>query len=108
MELLFDAASTSDVEERDVVQSTSSEYWDRVFLTANGHSNLRPPDASSDLDMEGTAEPVVRVIHRNRLMTGGCVRLRCTIGLPPSQEASFCVPLYNSRHPLRLRMSLSA
>jgi hypothetical protein len=105
MELLFDAASTSDVEEREILESAGSQYWNRA---ANSHPNLRPPDASSDLDMEGTDDPMVRVVHRNRLVTGGCVRLRCTIGPPPSQETSFCILLRNSRHPLRPHMSLSA
>ena len=105
MDLLFDAASTSDVGERELLESASLEYWDRVLLTANGHPNQRPPDASSDLDM---ADSMVRVIHPNRSTTGGCVRLRCIIGLPPSQETSFCILLYSPHRPLRLHMSFSA
>ena len=115
MDLLFEAASTSDVEERDLLESASSEYWDRALLIANRHPNVRLPDASSDLevkDMEGVAaDSMVRVIYQNRSMTGGCVRLRCTIGPPPSQETpfpSFSTLLYNLRHPHRLHMSLSA
>lgn len=102
MDLLFDAASTSDVGERELLESASSEYWDRVLLTPNGQPNQRPPDASSDFDM---TDSMVRVIHPNRSMTSGCVRLRCIIGPPPSQEASFCI----HHRPLRLHMmSLSA
>ncbi|KAF8270661.1 Mus7/MMS22 family-domain-containing protein [Lactarius quietus] len=71
MELPFDVASTSDLEERDLIASSSSQYWDRALVAANGHLNLRPPGASSDLDindMEGTADSMVRVIHQNSSM----------------------------------------
>ncbi len=104
---LLDAASTSDVDERELLESASSEYWERAHLTANGHLNLRPPGASSDLDvnMEGvTADSMVRVIDQNRSMTGGCVRLRCTKGVPPSQEMpshSFRILRRTLRHHLR-------
>lgn len=110
---LLDATSTSDVDERDLLESATSEYWERVLLTANGHLNsslnLRPPGTSSDLnvnDMEGvTADSVVRVVDQNRSMTRGCVRLRCTKGLPPSQDLSLlCTP----HHPLQRHMFLSA
>ncbi|KAH9166719.1 Mus7/MMS22 family-domain-containing protein [Lactarius sanguifluus] len=63
MDPLLDAASSSDVNERELLESASSEYWERVLLTANDHLELPPPVASSDLDvndMEGVAaEPMV-------------------------------------------------
>ncbi|KAH9057428.1 Mus7/MMS22 family-domain-containing protein [Lactarius vividus] len=63
MDPLLDAASTSDVNEREILESASSEYWERVLMTANDHLELPPPGASSDLDindMEGvTTEPMV-------------------------------------------------
>ena len=113
MDMLFEAASTSDVEERDLLESASSEYWDRVLLTANSHLNLRPPGASSELevkDMEGTADSMVRVIHHNSSTTGGCVRLRCTIGPPLSREMPFLpfrILLCNLRRLRQLHTSLS-
>ncbi|KAI9440846.1 Mus7/MMS22 family-domain-containing protein [Lactarius indigo] len=51
MDPLLDAASTSDVNERELLESASSQYWERVLLTPNNHLELRPPGASSDLDV---------------------------------------------------------
>ena len=102
MDLLLDTASTSDVEERDLLESASSEYWGRV---------PRPPGALSELDVMDTADdPMVREIHQNCPITSGCVRLRCTIGPPSSQETrflSFRILLCSPRHPLPLHTSLS-
>jgi hypothetical protein len=102
MDLLLEAASTSDVEERDLLESASSEYWGRV---------PRLHGASSDLDVKDTADDsMVREIHQNLPITCGCVRLRCTIGPPPSQETPFLffrILLCSTRHPLSLHMFLS-
>lgn len=113
----MEVASTSDVGERDLLESASSEYWERIQMSASGHLNLRPPGASSDFDVNEmdsvTADYMVRGIDQNRSMTGGCVRFRCTKGLSPSQETrtpmlSLWILLCMPRHPLWRHMFLSA